>query len=108
MSSNAAPAPSPPVSRLLEIQAAYFDKIRAANAAGDAAAVQNLLMELDHQTRALSDAEAAPALAVVPPPPPSLYQQAAVAIDLEATVYDGDRDLHRIPLPSPPCGAWRN
>ncbi len=89
------------VTALLALQAAYFERIREANAAGDAAAVQNLLLELDRKAHETSGVPATPPLALVKAepaleaPPPSLYDQSALHVSLDTTVYDGDRDMHR-------------
>ncbi len=85
------------VGNLMALQTAYFEKIKSANAAGDNAAVQELMGELDAKMRALqSDA---PQLTLVtqtdvPEGPSSPYDQSACDVSLDTMVYDGDRDAY--------------
>jgi hypothetical protein len=90
------------VPRLVAMQAEYAEKIREASARGDAKAIQVLLGELTAISQTIAGLGTSPQLALVEEPeeprPTSkrrdVYDKSSCAIDLDAAVYDGDRDMY--------------
>jgi hypothetical protein len=90
------------VPRLVAMQAEFAEKIREASGRGDAKAIQELLGELTTISQTIAGLGTSPQLALVEEPgepqPTSkrrdVYDKSACAIDLDAAVYDGDRDMY--------------
>lgn len=85
---------------LLALQNEYFERVREAGAAGNTARVQELLGDLQRRTREIMGTPEEPHLKVVKhavPPPPAvrqIYDNSVCSLDLNGTVYDGDRDTY--------------
>lgn len=93
-------APEPtesPLDEMVSLQQQYTALIIQASLSGSMDEVQRLLAELTNRTQGLVTSQHAPAgLTVLPDPPvpvePPLYDNSICDLDLNLTVYDGDRD----------------
>jgi uncharacterized tellurite resistance protein B-like protein len=101
------------VPKLVAMQAEYAEKIREASGRGDAKAIQELLGELTAISQTIAGFGAPPQLVLVKEPETLqetpkkrlVYDESLCAIDLDAAVYDGDRDMYLALIDDPRFSA---